>query len=108
MVIGHVQSGKTANYTGVIARAADAGYKFIVIIAGVHNNLRRQTQERIDAAFIGRSSDPENRHSIGVGLVKGYPHPVTLTNVNDDFNKRTARESRSEERRVGKEGRSRR
>jgi len=93
LVIGHVQSGKTANYTGVIARAADAGYKFIVIIAGVHNNLRRQTQERIDAAFIGRSSDPENRHNIGVGLVKGYPHPVTLTNVNDDFNKRAARES---------------
>ncbi|MFZ4469471.1 MAG: hypothetical protein ACOYOZ_09445 [Pirellula sp.] len=38
LVIGHVQSGKTANYTGLMARAADAGYKFIVVIAGIHNN----------------------------------------------------------------------
>lgn len=94
LVIGHVQSGKTANYTGVIARAADAGYKFIVVIAGIHNNLRRQTQERIDEAFIGRSSDPTRpRSNIGVGLSENYPHPATLTNVNDDFNTRTARDS---------------
>ncbi len=93
LVIGHVQSGKTANYTGLIARAADAGYKFIVVIAGIHNNLRKQTQERIDEAFIGRSSDPENRRSIGVGLDPGYPHPATLTNVNEDFNKNTAAKS---------------
>ena len=93
LVIGHVQSGKTANYTGVIARAADAGYKFIIVIAGIHNNLRRQTQQRIDEAFIGRSSDPQNRRDIGVGLEKGYPHPATLTNINDDFNKNTAEKS---------------
>ena len=93
LVIGHVQSGKTANYTGLIARAADAGYKFIVVIAGIHNNLRKQTQQRIDEAFIGRSSDPENRRSIGVGLAPGYPHPATLTNINQDFNKHTAAKS---------------
>ena len=73
LVIGHVQSGKTANYTGLIARAADAGYKFIVVIAGIHNNLRKQTQERIDNAFIGRSSDPEDRRSIGQGLEEVLP-----------------------------------
>lgn len=93
LVIGHVQSGKTANYTGLIARAADAGYKFIIVIAGIHNNLRKQTQERLDEAFIGRSSDPENRKQIGVGLVAGYPHPVTLTNINEDFNNHTAAKS---------------
>ena len=93
LVIGHVQSGKTANYTGLLARAADAGYKFIIVIAGIHNNLRKQTQERIDEAFIGRSSDPEVRGSIGVGLDPGYPHPATLTNINDDFNKNTAAKS---------------
>ncbi len=93
LVIGHVQSGKTANYTGLMARAADAGYKFIVVIAGIHNNLRKQTQERIDEAFIGRSSDPEVRRSIGVGLDPGYPHPATLTNINEDFNKNTAAKS---------------
>src|SRR3546814_20844573 len=72
LVIGHVQSGKTANYTGLIARAADAGYKFIIVVAGIHNNLRQQTQQRIDEAFIGRSSHPEDRRNIGVGLAPGY------------------------------------
>ena len=93
LVIGHVQSGKTANYTGLIARAADAGYKFIIVIAGIHNNLRKQTQQRIDEAFIGRSSDPEDRRNIGVGLAPGYPHPATITNINEDFNKNTGTRS---------------
>lgn len=93
LVIGHVQSGKTANYIGVIAKAADAGYKFIIVSAGIHSNLRRQTQERIDEAFIGRSSDPENRVAIGVGLNPGYPHPATLTNIHDDFTTTTAGKS---------------
>ncbi|TRW96328.1 endonuclease [Paracoccus sp. M683] len=93
LVIGHVQSGKTANYMGVIAKAADAGYKFIIVIAGIHNNLRKQTQERIDEGFVGRSSDPENRKRVGVGLNRDYPHPATLTNINDDFSKKTANQS---------------
>ena len=93
LVIGHVQSGKTANYLAVIAKAADAGYKFIVVIAGIHNNLRKQTQERIEEGFIGRSSDPEKRISIGVGLSGKFPHPATLTTINDDFNKNTAAKS---------------
>lgn len=87
LVIGHVQSGKTANYMGVIAKAADAGYKFIIVIAGIHNNLRKQTQKRVDEGFVGRSSDPENRINIGVGLDRNYPNPVTLTNINSDFKK---------------------
>ena len=93
LVIGHVQSGKTSNYMGVIAKAADAGYKFIIVIAGIHNNLRKQTQQRIDEGFVGRSSDPANRVNIGVGLDKNYPNPVTLTNINSDFNKQTADKS---------------
>ena len=91
LVIGHVQSGKTANYIGLIAKAADAGYKFIIVIAGIHNNLRKQTQERIDEGFVGRSSNPRERNSIGVGLMSAdYPHPATLTNIYKDFNKSTA------------------
>ena len=95
LVIGHVQSGKTANYIGLVAKAADAGYKFIVVIAGIHNNLRKQTQERIDEGFVGRSSDPEARgETIGVGLTTAsYPHPATLTNIHRDFNKQTADQS---------------
>ena len=91
LVIGHVQSGKTANYAGLIAKAADTGYKFIVVIAGIHNNLRKQTQERIDEGFVGRSSDPDNRELVGVGtLGKKHPHPVSLTTISADFNKKTA------------------
>lgn len=93
LVIGHVQSGKTANYMGVIAKAADAGYKFIIVIAGIHNNLRKQTQERIDEGFVGRSSDPGSRIKVGVGHKTDYPHPATLTNIHDDFNKKTAAQS---------------
>ena len=93
LVIGHVQSGKTANYMGLIAKAADAGYKFIIVIAGIHNNLRKQTQERIDTGFVGRSSDPQNRTLLGVGLDGEYPHPATLTTINNDFNKTTAAQS---------------
>lgn len=71
MVVGNVQSGKTANYTGLINKATDAGYKMVIVIAGVHNTLRKQTQERIDEGFIGRNSSDLIRRvkaqSIGVG-----------------------------------------
>lgn len=53
LVIGYVQSGKTANFTGVIARAADAGYRLIIVLAGTTNNLRQQTQRRIDKELVG-------------------------------------------------------
>ncbi|MCV5360486.1 hypothetical protein OFM87_32545, partial [Escherichia coli] len=42
LVVGHVQSGKTSHYTGLICKAADAGYKIIIVLAGLHNNLRSQ------------------------------------------------------------------
>jgi len=56
MVVGHVQSGKTSNYVGLINKATDAGYKVIIVIAGTISSLRRQTQERIDEGYIGRNS----------------------------------------------------
>ena len=51
LVVGQVQSGKTANYTGLICKAADAGFNLIIVLAGIHNNLRSQTQNRIDEGF---------------------------------------------------------
>lgn len=56
MVMGHVQSGKTTNYSALICKAADAGYKIIILLAGITNSLRRQTQERLDETFIGKKS----------------------------------------------------
>lgn len=94
MVVGHVQSGKTANYIGLLCKAADAGYRLIVVIAGIHNNLRNQTQKRIDEGFVGRDSarllsQREERH-IGVGRVDPRRRPVTFTNSVKDFSKEMA------------------
>lgn len=47
LVLGYVQSGKTANYTAVMAKAADRGYGLFIVLSGIHNNLREQTQVRI-------------------------------------------------------------
>ena len=94
LVVGHVQSGKTANYTGLICKAADAGYKLIVVIAGVHNNLRSQTQRRVDEGVVGRDSARLLRRQddlfIGVGNFDHTRQPVTFTNTSRDFNKATA------------------
>jgi putative endonuclease, Z1 domain protein len=92
MVVGHVQSGKTSNYVGLINKATDAGYKVIIVIAGTISSLRRQTQERIDAGFIGRNSSAFIRESenqrIGVGKYKTKTDIYSLTssyyNKNDE------------------------
>jgi hypothetical protein len=97
MVVGHVQSGKTANYTGLVCKAADAGYRLIIVIAGIHNNLRNQTQARLDEGFIGRDTarlasvdKGKKQKIIGVGNFDQRHFPVSLTNSIKDFNKATA------------------
>ncbi|MEI6392744.1 MAG: Z1 domain-containing protein [Verrucomicrobiota bacterium] len=93
MVVGSVQSGKTANYCGLICKAVDAGYKLIVVLAGMHKNLRSQTQYRVDEGVIGRDSGRERALDqrcglIGVGkMFGGTPAIHTLTNSldNGDF-----------------------
>lgn len=90
MVVGHVQSGKTGNYAALLCKAADAGYKFIVVIAGGLDNLRDQTQERINESFVG--SDKAG-NLIGVGKVSGLLRefqPISLTTEDQDFNSRDA------------------
>ena len=57
LVIGHVQSGKTANMTAVIAKAVDAGYNLVIILAGLTNKLRRQTQSRMRKDLVDRLRD---------------------------------------------------
>lgn len=56
LVIGHVQSGKTANFTHLISKAASIGYRFIIVLAGMTDTLRMQTQFRIDKELIGSNS----------------------------------------------------
>jgi hypothetical protein len=89
MVVGHVQSGKTGNYSAVICKAADAGYKFIVVIAGSINNLRNQTQERLNEAFVGI----DKGIPVGVGKlgdIRKELLPISLTTKEQDFNKQDA------------------
>lgn len=96
MVVGHVQSGKTTNYAALICKAADAGYRLVVVIAGVHNNLRNQTQLRIDEAVVGWDSArlltkrEDQQQLVGVGRFDPTRRPVTFTNSLRDFNKTTA------------------
>jgi hypothetical protein len=72
MVVGDVQSGKTGHYTGLVCKAADAGYKIIIVLTGMNNNLRSQTQVRLDEGFIGKVSvplDDSTNRFVGVGEI---------------------------------------
>ncbi|WP_455362234.1 Z1 domain-containing protein [Streptomyces sp. SYSU K21746] len=65
LVVGYVQSGKTANFTGVAAKAIDAGYRLVIVLGGTLNLLRGQTQRRLDMELIGqenilRGADPDD------------------------------------------------
>lgn len=90
MVVGSVQSGKTANYCGLICKALDAGYRLVVVLAGMHNNLRSQTQYRLDEGVLGRDSQKDRNLNqanslIGVGKLFGeLLHVTTLTSSLDD------------------------
>lgn len=101
LVVGNVQSGKTADYIGLISKAADCGYKVVIVLAGLLNTLRSQTQGRIDEGFVGVSkieqASENGRHSIidrvvGVGNSTA-PRPYTvlsLTTLQSDFTAKTA------------------
>src|SRR6266404_1399627 len=73
LVLGHVQSGKTASFTAVVAKAADVGYRFIIVLSGMNNALRYQTQLRIDEDLI--AANLENW--------------ITVTDIQDDFAAKT-------------------
>lgn len=100
LVVGQVQSGKTANYTGLICKAADAGFNFIIVLAGIHNNLRSQTQTRLDEGFLGFDTQFERvcaenvQNKIGVGCGTLYrdlvAHSITTSKEKGDFTKRAA------------------
>lgn len=92
LVVGHVQSGKTGNYSGLVAKAADAGYKIIIVLAGLHNNLRSQTQIRLEESFLGfeTSAIGDNVKLIGVGTIDSdidiRPNCATNRTDKGDFN----------------------
>lgn len=92
LVVGQVQSGKTSNYTGLVCKAADAGFKLIIVLAGIHNNLRSQTQLRLDEGFLGFDTQHQrafdrNNMWIGVGRIdqNGVAHSLTSSLERGDF-----------------------
>jgi hypothetical protein len=96
LVVGHVQFGKTANYAGLASKAVDAGYKLVIVLSGMHNALRQQTQRRLDRDFLGYIStsnqDGRGFTRIGVGLIDGSVHAEHLTTQasNGDFSRAVA------------------
>ena len=89
LIIGDVQSGKTATYTGLICKAADAGYKVVILLTGITENLRRQTQERIDEGIVGitlkKEGNIEKYPRVGVGLDNKQIKATSVTSTLNDF-----------------------
>ncbi|WP_125707387.1 Z1 domain-containing protein [Lacticaseibacillus porcinae] len=94
LVIGSVQSGKTSNYIALMNKAADAGYRVVIVLTGMIEKLRKQTQTRIDEGFVGadsreitvNSKNTNHTNRIGVGL----KHPdmslaFSVTSTTQDF-----------------------
>ena len=94
LVLGSVQSGKTANYLGLICKAADAGYQVIIVIAGIHNKLRNQTQSRIDEGFVGHEKGPHPRRWSVLSVWASTTQHVNLPTSHEqrDFTKSAARQ----------------
>ena len=89
LIIGDVQSGKTATYSGLICKAADAGYKVVILLAGITENLRQQTQQRIDEGVVGQSwriiNDKKVRMPVGVGEDGRNIKATSMTSIESDF-----------------------
>ena len=89
LVMGDVQSGKTASYCGLISKAADAGYRFIVLLTGTIEDLRSQSQERLDEGFVGADSrklliGETGGPRFGAGRFRSQI-PNVLTSIDSDF-----------------------
>lgn len=91
LVIGDVQSGKTATYSGLICKAVDAGYKVVILLAGITENLRQQTQERIDQGIVGLEikrddiTKIEKPKRVGVGKYDKQLLASSYTTQSSDF-----------------------
>jgi hypothetical protein len=77
LVVGYVQSGKTANYTAVAARAVDAGYRIVIVLSGIHDSLRNQTQRRLERELTG--------HQAGLSGAERNREWISLTTPTEDF-----------------------
>ncbi|RSS90638.1 hypothetical protein EF919_24145 [Streptomyces sp. WAC02707] len=84
LVVGHVQSGKTGNFSALIAKAADAGYKIVIVLSGLHNSLRQQTQKRLQRDL--GHEDVEFPEGVGQGESDKWWTWLTNDSLGGDFN----------------------
>ena len=90
LVVGNIQAGKTSNYIGLLAKAVDAGYKVIIVLAGMTNDLRSQTQTRIDAGLLGYNSSTYASGTVSITHQKHKGrtiHAKTSQELNGDYGK---------------------
>jgi RecG-like helicase len=92
LIIGDVQSGKTVNYSGIICKAVDARYRVVILMTGTTNDLRKQTQMRLDESFTGIDTGSETLNFIGVGQYNKRLRPISFTTVDKDFSKSAAKQ----------------
>lgn len=83
LVLGYVQSGKTANYTALIAKAVDVGYRLVIVLAGLDNGLRRQTQIRLNKELVGYVNNPRN--AVPLPPMGKQWHQLTTEDIDGDF-----------------------
>lgn len=87
LIVGDVQSGKTANYVGLMNLATDAKYKLMIVLTGTTNTLREQTQLRIEDGLGKRANKPKGVSAIKNSDYNDMMPPVYLTSFTDDFTK---------------------
>ncbi|WP_205781385.1 Z1 domain-containing protein [Planctomonas deserti] len=115
LVVGHVQSGKTANFTGIVAKAIDSGYRLVIVLTGTIELLRGQTQRRLDMELVGEENilagaDPTDvdairhidyigtgdvdwgkgkflRHGVDIHALPNVPEIKRLTTIGKDYRK---------------------
>lgn len=101
LVAGQVQSGKTSNYIGLVNKAIDSGYKLVIIMAGAHDSLRSQTQQRVNEGVLGFNTlesfyESGNSPRIGVGLKRGprlFINSTTTVDRKGDFSLAVAKQA---------------
>ena len=85
LLIGDIQSGKTANYIAIMNRAIDVGYNVIILLAGMTSALREQTQERVDSDVVGKTFINGKWAIVGVGGSKNLDKVLSYTSVEYDY-----------------------
>lgn len=85
LVLGYVQSGKTTNFMSVIAKAADAGFRLIIVLTGITENLRQQTQDRLEEQLINPQGQRWTRLTSHESDFSGDHNAQKLANAHDRF-----------------------